>query len=236
MYCASIIVATIVDVSREMNPLFDIETMLCVFISSDTLLFLYADVTRKVILTSKGRKMPTAATDSPEQRSGPSSTLCAICNLRDPLYTCPRCLAHTCSASCSAAHKTIKACSGERNKAKYVKMNEYGWGTMMNDYVFLEDIGRKVEEWGQEIGRGRFTMPPGHGRGREQRNHHKGNKRDTLKTQLELMDIEMDLLPTGMERSKLNQSTWNAKCVRESLGFLQGILCYVQVKDRLLDH
>jgi hypothetical protein len=34
-----------------------------------------------------------------------------------------------------------------------------------------------------------------------------------LRSQLELRDIEMDLLPAGMERRSLNQSTWDPKCV-----------------------
>jgi hypothetical protein len=31
--------------------------------------------------------------------------------------------------------------------------------------------------------------------------------------QLEARDIEMNILPPGMERHKTNQSTWDAKCV-----------------------
>ena len=35
-------------------------------------------------------------------------------------------------------------------------MREYGWGTMMSDYAFLEDVGRKVSEVGREIVGGGF--------------------------------------------------------------------------------
>ena len=38
-------------------------------------------------------------------------------------------------------------------------------------------------------------------------------KRDILKRELDSLDIEMDLLPAGMERRTLNQSTWDFKYV-----------------------
>jgi hypothetical protein len=93
-------------------------------------------------------------------------------------------------------------------------MNKYGWGTMMNDYVFLEDVGRKVEEWGREIVRGglRATESQGNGMMRGKgRMRVARTKRDILKMQLETQDIEMELLPAGMNRRKLNQSYWDHK-------------------------
>jgi len=101
---------------------------------------------------------------------------------------------------------------------------------MMDDYVFLEDMSRKVGEWGQDLVRGGYGH--GHGtlqgrRGRAKTGPPPGKtwsggggiswkKRDVLKSQLELRDIEMDLFPSGMERRTLNQSTWDSKYV-ESL-------------------
>lgn len=43
------------------------------------------------------------------------------------------------------------------------------------------------------------------------------SKRDSLKNQLALRDIKMDLLPEGMERRKTNQSTWDARVKLASL-------------------
>jgi hypothetical protein len=105
---------------------------------------------------------------------------------------------------------------------------------MMDDYVFLEDMSRKVGEWGQNIVRGGYGYGYSHGtlqgeggrRGRARMGPGppgKGKKtwsggismkkRDILKSQLELRDIEMDLFPSGMERRTLNQSTWDTKYV-----------------------
>jgi hypothetical protein len=95
-------------------------------------------------------------------------------------------------------------------------MNEYGWGTMMNDYVFLEDMGRKVSEWGRDITRGGLQVRGrggGNMRGRGRGGGAGHTKRDTLKMLLEARDIDMEQLPIGMERRKHNQSSWDAKSV-----------------------
>jgi hypothetical protein len=81
---------------------------------------------------------------------------CVICSSPAAIYTCPRCATKTCSLPCSAAHKTRTGCSGVRDKAKFVPMNRYTHGAMMDDYVFLEDVSRRVSEWGQDIARGGY--------------------------------------------------------------------------------
>lgn len=100
----------------------------------------------------------------------------------------------------------------------------------MSDYVFLEDLGRKVGDWGKEIAKGKFVKSqPNGGRGRGNRSGNGGERggnrgrgggnrggrtrRDVLKIQLESRDIDIDLLPLGMERQKFNQSFWDFKCV-----------------------
>lgn len=98
----------------------------------------------------------------------------------------------------------------------------------MDDYVFLEDVGRKVGEWGSEIGKGGFTVnrgaDRGRGRGRGNARGGKGRgggsggtprtKQDVLKQQLDMRDVDMELLPIGMERKKLNKSIWDFKCAK----------------------
>ena len=114
----------------------------------------------------------------------------------------------------------------------------------MDDYVFLEDMSRKAGEWGQDIVRGGYGYGLQGRRGRGKTGpgppgktwSHSGisrKKRDILKSQLELRDIEMDLLPSGMERRKLNQSTWDSKYVEFSRSYPGGAelahttTCYV---------
>ncbi|KAH9966042.1 hypothetical protein BC827DRAFT_1094655, partial [Russula dissimulans] len=165
------------------------------------------------------------------------SPRCTVCSTGTAIYTCPRCATRTCSLPCSTAHKTRAGCSGVRDRGKFVPMNRYTHGTMMDDYVFLEDIGRRVSEWGGDIVRGGYDITPtlragghhrgrggggGRGRGRGRgwgrrgggevrRGKTSGKKRDVLRSQLELRDVEVDFLPAGMERRTLNHSTWDPK-------------------------
>src|ERR1700689_5122991 len=76
---------------------------------------------------------------------------CLVCLSRVAVYTCPRCSIRTCSLPCSTTHKTRTGCSGVRDKTKFVPMNRYTYGTMMDDYVFLEDMSRRVSGCGQDI-------------------------------------------------------------------------------------
>jgi hypothetical protein len=119
-------------------------------------------------------------------------------------------------------------------------MNAYGFKELMGDYVFLEDIGRKVGGWGQNIakleggygstasGTGFAERMRGSSRGRGRGRGRGGTgigqtrtKRDTLKMQLDLRDIEMEVLPLGMEKRKANQSTWD---FRLNSRFFQGFV------------
>ncbi|KAF8528817.1 hypothetical protein BU17DRAFT_37024 [Hysterangium stoloniferum] len=151
------------------------------------------------------------------------SPLCAICSQRVAIYTCPRCATRSCSAACSKSHKELQPCSGERDKTAFVPMNKYGWGTMASDYAYLEEVGRKSAEWGVDIinsgllaeaassyrGRGRGRQRGRGGQISSARNG--GAKRDFLRMQLQAREIEMESLPPGMEKRRLNQSSWDAK-------------------------
>lgn len=122
---------------------------------------------------------------------------------------------------------------------------------MMDDYVFLEDVGRKVGDWGAEIGRGRYMASAadrGRGRGFGGRGRGRGrsfgggnigkSKQDVFKQQLELRDIDVELLPDGMERKMFNKSMWDFKCVCSQLAvidvFINTVL--VQKEDGAFDH
>ena len=164
---------------------------------------------------------PTEAASSQPAHPTTLSTNCTVCSSRVAIYKCPRCATRTCSQSCSVAHKTNTGCSGVRDRAKLVPMNRYTHGTMMDDYVFLEDVSRRVSAWGHDIARGGYATGVrgrrggrgGMGRGNKTRDGVSSKKRDMLRSQLELRDVEVDLLPAGMRRRTLNHSTWDPKCV-----------------------
>lgn len=146
-----------------------------------------------------------------------ASSVCTVCRAQPSRYTCPRCLTKTCSSSCSSTHKIAMACSGVRDRTGYVPMNSYGWGTMMDDYVFLEDVGRVVEAQGSLIARDSLMRgAPGRGRGRgygefksRQSSAAGKSKREILQMQLGFRNIKMDLLPEGMQRQRSNTSRFD---------------------------
>lgn len=99
---------------------------------------------------------------------------------------------------------------------------------MANDYTYLEELGRKAAEWGLDIVKGGYMTSAisarrARGRGRERRELKEGRrgvakeggrgKRECLRMQLDSRDVDMEILPLGMERRQLNQSTWVAKWV-----------------------
>ncbi|KAK0206799.1 hypothetical protein DFS33DRAFT_620343 [Desarmillaria ectypa] len=134
--------------------------------------------------------------------SSSASKICPMCNAKPTKYTCPGCETPTCSLPCSKAHKERTRCTGQRNKVKYVPMNRYGWGEMMRDYTYLEDVGRKTNEWSKDgFGYGGWK-----GKGKS-----RGGKREALQIHLETLGITMELLPMGMSRRKLNQSTLDSR-------------------------
>ena len=87
-------------------------------------------------------------------------------------------------------------------------MKEYGYGALMSDYVFLEDVGRKVKEWGRDIGKGKYQVTE---RDRMGGGKRKKSKREALQVQLETREIPLVLLPPGMERKRLNQSYYDSR-------------------------
>lgn len=97
-------------------------------------------------------------------------------------------------------------------------MNAYGWGSMMQDYCYLEDVGRKVSDWGNEIARGGYMDNIGASKAASTRKYSSGrkpatgkSKRDVLRKHLETLGMDVELLPAGMERRNLNQSTFDQK-------------------------
>ncbi|KAJ2896776.1 Box C/D snoRNA accumulation [Coemansia aciculifera] len=72
----------------------------------------------------------------------PTKVKCEQCNDHDAKYKCPKCFYRTCSLACSKQHKASSGCSGERDKAKFVKRAEYDANTLMSDYGFLQDLAR----------------------------------------------------------------------------------------------
>jgi hypothetical protein len=139
---------------------------------------------------------------------------------------------------------TDGGCSGikENNAGGFIAMNTYGYSAFVNDYVFLEEIGRHVGDWGRDIrekkllGHAGSSTGTSNGRGRDgrmMRGVNRGgarggkgrSKREVLRDMLlERADVDMQLCPEGMERRKMNQSSWDPKYVVTLMLCCSGVL------------
>jgi hypothetical protein len=141
--------------------------------------------------------------------SGPmeeeAGQLCVRCKEKPAVYKCPGCNRRSCSATCSTEHKEVFSCSGKRNKAAYVPLNKYTWGSMMDDYTYLEDCGRQISEWGKTIAAQRLPAPP-KSKHVKHHQHRRSTKREIFQAHLASMNIHMELAPLGMQRQTLNRS------------------------------
>ena len=96
-------------------------------------------------------------------------------------------------------------------------MNGYGYAALVNDYVFLEEMGRKVESIGRDIVENGIFDSHGSGRGMGGRRgkgkmaRHRKDRKSILAMQLGVRDIDMDVLPVGMKRGSMNKSFWDFK-------------------------
>lgn len=159
------------------------------------------------------------------------SHVCTVCGRTPAKYTCPRCTRRTCQLECVKAHKA-SGCSGERDRAGFVGMHQYGDIGMWRDLAFLREIGDVVGQHGQELAaslarRSKLEQQAQHRQNRLQgRDQHGGHDRPArvldlpqkdlrLRGQLGRRGIEVLFLPREMERHKKNRSNWNPKFVNE---------------------
>lgn len=74
------------------------------------------------------------------------TSLCAICHLSTPKYTCPRCSIRTCSLSCVKKHKAWSSCPGTRDATAYVQRSRLRTAAGIDhDYNFLHSVERSME-------------------------------------------------------------------------------------------
>ncbi|KAJ1309184.1 hypothetical protein OPQ81_004853 [Rhizoctonia solani] len=78
-------------------------------------------------------------------------------------------------------------------------MNEYNWGTLADDYSYLEDLGRNISSWGRDLSKGK-------GKGKW-----KSPKLEALRVQLAARDVRIQFVAEGMEKRRLNQSSWDPR-------------------------
>ncbi len=74
-----------------------------------------------------------------------SASKCQICTINQFKYTCPRCSTRTCSLPCCRQHKQDTGCTGQRDKTKFLKKEEFTELDLLSDYKFLEESSNLID-------------------------------------------------------------------------------------------
>uniref|UniRef100_A0A182WAY6 HIT-type domain-containing protein n=1 Tax=Anopheles minimus TaxID=112268 RepID=A0A182WAY6_9DIPT len=104
---------------------------------------------------------PTETQPKPGCSSAKRLGLCEACNVSAAQYTCPRCEVKTCSLVCLNLHKQELKCDGIRDRTKYIPLVKMTKVDLMNDYYFLEECTKFVEDRKRDH-RKRFTCSNNH--------------------------------------------------------------------------
>lgn len=84
--------------------------------------------------------LPTSSAEAEAVAVAAQRMPCEECGDQAWKYRCPRCDTKTCSLPCSRAHKTRLDCSGKRNKAEFVRLDQFDTSVLHSDFNFLEEI------------------------------------------------------------------------------------------------
>lgn len=166
------------------------------------------------------------------------SSLCRICHINPPKYTCPRCSLQTCSLPCSRRHKGTcflypgllysptgadlfdisvwASCSGVRDPTVFKPLSQIATPSGIDhDYNFLHSIEYKIQRSEKEIIEERGLVDE-----MELRNARLGVRSGTgrpqnqargeecIRRKLREMGTRIDKAPNGMTRNVENRTYW----------------------------
>ena len=153
------------------------------------------------------------------------SSLCTICHISPPKYTCPKCSVQTCSFPCVRRHKLWSSCSGVRDPTVYKTKEELQTPAGVDhDYNFLHSIEHRVQRAEREVVEEKGIIS--YKELEEARNgkvtdnlrglRHRGPPRqapgeECIKTMLKMMGTRLHRAPKGMQRNLDNGTNWSKK-------------------------
>ncbi|KAG9239163.1 hypothetical protein BJ875DRAFT_449085 [Amylocarpus encephaloides] len=153
------------------------------------------------------------------------SSLCTICRINIPRYTCPKCSVQTCSLSCSRRHKLWSECSGIRDPTVFKPRSELCTPSGIDhDYNFLHSIETRIERSEKEIIERRLVKKSElKGQAKEQPRHNRKRKRGSEPNRYEgltpsevhidkclsIMGIRVERAPQGIKRRTENTTNYS---------------------------
>ncbi|KAI8453989.1 hypothetical protein BY996DRAFT_7123072 [Phakopsora pachyrhizi] len=159
----------------------------------------------------------SSSTTNPASDQTQTAQICDQCQSEPFKYRCPACSIITCSLDCSKLHKLQKNCNGKRNRVQHIPINKYSWGSLMQDFSYLEDINRSLTK-----ARGLTGEEPQIDQRRLEKSKKKTCKQLKLVKEASKLGVKLVLMSDGMTRRKLNQTTYNHQeaSIRWSLEFI----------------
>ncbi|CAH7676538.1 hypothetical protein PPACK8108_LOCUS11682 [Phakopsora pachyrhizi] len=144
----------------------------------------------------------SSSTTNPASDQTQTAQICDQCQSEPFKYRCPACSIITCSLDCSKLHKLQKT---------------YSWGSLMQDFSYLEDINRSLTK-----ARGLTGEEPQIDQRRLEKSKKKTCKQLKLVKEASKLGVKLVLMSDGMTRRKLNQTTYNHQeaSIRWSLEFI----------------
>jgi hypothetical protein len=144
------------------------------------------------------------------------SSLCRICNIQTPQYTCPRCSLQTCSLACSKRHKIWSSCNGQRDPTVFKPQSQLATPAGIDhDYNFLHSIEHRIERSEKAIVEDRGLVD----RKELERARNGENSRPVKRSEapgeaqiqraLTSMRTVVERAPRGMQRNQENKTSWS---------------------------
>ena len=130
------------------------------------------------------------------------STKCEICVVNLHKYTCPRCSLKSCSLDCCRKHKLDTGCTGQRDKTKFIKKDEFNEMELLNDYKFLEEQYNMIDA-AQRTAQQLDTVDP------IQTTVHTGFFENLRKFVAAELKINLKLMPLQATRHLANKTRFN---------------------------
>ncbi|RKF59127.1 Box C/D snoRNA protein 1 [Erysiphe neolycopersici] len=153
------------------------------------------------------------------------TSLCSICYIDPPIYTCPRCQADTCSLNCSKRHKIWSSCNGIRDPTVYKPISQVATPSGIDhDYNFLHSIEHGISRSEkvliedlslvsrEELKRARTGEDDKFvGRKKHKRFNQESPADFCISKLAQEKNIQILRAPKGMRRNKENTTSWNRK-------------------------
>lgn len=150
------------------------------------------------------------------------SSLCTICHIDRPKYTCPRCAVQTCSLRCSKRHKLWASCNGIRDPTAFMPMSKLATPSGIDhDYNFLHSIETRIQRSEKVLIEDLGIISNAElkrARAGEDEEMWKQSHREPetsgevqIARALKAHNIKIMKAPKGMRRNRENTTSWNKK-------------------------